>query len=130
MSGISGVSTFNGLSGAVTGVSTVDSVSGAVQLSTLAAFAKSLGGNGYQKLPSGLIIQWGDIGPILIGVAKLTTFPITFPNSWLSIVATPNPGGIGTQYALDVTPNSNSNFYAGGTGSGYPNSNYYIAIGF
>lgn len=46
------------------------------------------GGSGYQKLPGGLIVQWG--GPVTTsgstGVA--VTFPIAFPNSHLSAACT------------------------------------------
>ena len=48
---------------------------------------------GYQKLPSGLIIQWGFIG---VGAADVTTtFPIAFPNSCLNVSCTMDytPGG-------------------------------------
>ena len=47
--------------------------------------------NGYQKLPSGVILQWGlaVIHPIQNGIGSFTeqsiNFPITFPNSCLSV---------------------------------------------
>jgi hypothetical protein len=44
--------------------------------------------NGYQKLPSGIIIQWG------IGTGgdstTFTSFPIQFPNACLNVTATPS----------------------------------------
>lgn len=48
-------------------------------------FAALLSGNGYQKLPSGLIIQWGT-APQSIGAT--VSFPIAFPNAVLQAVAT------------------------------------------
>lgn len=39
---------------------------------------QSLGTDGYQKLPGGLILQWGYTGP-----GSATTFPIPFPNAAL-----------------------------------------------
>ena len=42
-------------------------------------FAKSISTNGYQKLPGGLIIQWGQAS---VNAASLTvTLPLTFPNA-------------------------------------------------
>ena len=52
---------------------------------TLAQEPSSLAANGYQKLASGLIIQWGEIG---IGTNGTVTFPIAFPNAVFSVVAT------------------------------------------
>ncbi|OJB23433.1 hypothetical protein BGV54_13525 [Burkholderia ubonensis] len=51
-------------------------------------FANSLTSNGYQKLPSGLIIQWG-LGATS-GQTGTVTFPIAFPNtaSVMSILRT------------------------------------------
>lgn len=43
-------------------------------------FAKSLSPNGYQKLPSGLIIQWGSV-TIPANSNGSFMFPIQFPNS-------------------------------------------------
>jgi hypothetical protein len=43
--------------------------------------------SGYQKLPGGIIIQWGTGNSSTVGVA--TTLPINFPNSALQVVATP-----------------------------------------
>lgn len=53
-------------------------IGGTVANQFAASFAASFAGNGYQKLPSGLIIQWGSIS----SAASATTnalFPITFP---------------------------------------------------
>lgn len=53
-------------------------------------FTQSLGaGNGYQKFPGGLIIQWG------INTASTVTFPIAFPIACRSVMATGNSGGSG-----------------------------------
>ena len=45
--------------------------------------AKSLSINGYQKLPGGLILQWGDVG----GTAGTYTFPIAFPTKCIVALA-------------------------------------------
>lgn len=50
-------------------------------------FAASLTGNGYQKLPSGLIIQWGNATTDAAGVVTVT-FPIPFTTACLQTFAT------------------------------------------
>ena len=62
--------------------------------------AESLATNGWQRLPSGLILQWGQIttGSDVSGAAKLTitgTLPITFPTGSFQIVGTLQDGGAG-----------------------------------
>ena len=61
-----------------------DAVSGSAQLRFSGAFAASLTANGYQKLPSGLIVQWGSAAAGG-GVGLAVTFPITFPNAVFSL---------------------------------------------
>ncbi|MBB5046798.1 hypothetical protein HNR60_001546 [Rhodopseudomonas rhenobacensis] len=55
----------------------------------------SFGTSGYQKLPSGLIIQWGTMG----GSDTANNFPMAFPNFCFSVVASigSNVGIEGTQ---------------------------------
>ncbi|MGQ7172787.1 gp53-like domain-containing protein [Escherichia sp. R-CC3] len=51
------------------------------QIPDMAAFASSLSSTGFQKLPSGLIIQWG----IVSGASNYTvTYPVTFPSHLVS----------------------------------------------
>ncbi|KVC87937.1 hypothetical protein WL01_09905 [Burkholderia ubonensis] len=47
----------------------------------------SISANGYQKLPSGLIIQWGSVPNIPAGGSVTVNYPIAFPNGLLSISA-------------------------------------------
>lgn len=56
--------------------------SGSHQLKYSALFGSSLAANGYQKLPSGLIIQWGSGTTSAAGVAAVA-YPITFPTGTL-----------------------------------------------
>lgn len=59
------------------------------------AFRGSLTRSGYQKLSSGLIIQWG--GPVILpahGAHVIITFPITFPNAVLHIYVTPQNAAV------------------------------------
>jgi len=46
-----------------------------------ADFTNDLSENGYQILPSGLIIQWGRTGHINDSTTVEVTFPITFPTA-------------------------------------------------
>ena len=56
---------------------------------SLGAFGASLSGSGYQKLPSGLIIQWGGLSFPTSGSQQTgtATYPIAFPNSVFQVVA-------------------------------------------
>lgn len=56
-------------------------------------FPNSLAINGYQKLPNGLIIQWGVTGAV--GAGLNVSFPIAFPNACRSVVAAPNTATAG-----------------------------------
>jgi hypothetical protein len=52
---------------------------------------QSLTTDGYQKLPGGLIMQWGTVATTQTGntvPALDTNFPIAFPNACLSLQAT------------------------------------------
>lgn len=56
-------------------------------------FGQSLSAQGYVKLPSGLIVQWGD-QVALTGNGDLFAFPIAFPNAVLSgVLGEANPLG-------------------------------------
>ena len=50
-------------------------------------FSAVLATSGYQKLPSGLIEQWGVVPSIPAGGSVLITYPIVFPGGPLAIVA-------------------------------------------
>lgn len=98
-----------------------------------AAFAKSLAGSGYQKFPSGLIIQWGSCslgyGGVLAsstGTQVTTTLPITFPNAFTAISVFHN-GGIPQCYAAQIIGTSQFN-----TSTSYGSSigGTFIAIGY
>lgn len=65
-------------------------VSGSNTLAYLGGFFASLAANGYQKLPSGLIIQWltaSNSVPAGSQYFANLTFPIVFPHACLSSVA-------------------------------------------
>ncbi len=49
---------------------------------------QSLATSGYQKLPGGLIIQWGTVSVDYDSTDTTVTFPVSFPTSVISAVAT------------------------------------------
>jgi hypothetical protein len=84
------------------GVSNWVAIGGSVQLGSAAAFSSSLSANGYQKLPSGLIINWGSVSITSTGAGVSNAsfnLPLAFPNLFLFAVAnfggTSPPGGCG-----------------------------------
>ncbi len=85
--------------------------------------------NGYQKLPSGLIIQWG-YGYVSATSTATITFPIAFPNACLNVVAT----DVNAQYEYntDVGSLTTTTFTAlnGNSNSTYAHNFYWIAIGY
>ena len=98
----------------------------------------SLSSNGYQKLPSGLIIQWGSVAfPAGTGQAAgfAGTFSIAFPNSVFSLTASARHSpGIGLLY-VDFPSFSTTGFTANlaerGSGNAYSaGAILYIAIGY
>lgn len=63
-------------------------ISGVAGLGNLAQFGASLAANGYQKLPSGLIVQWGLTGGAAQNVLTTVTLPIAFPTACRSVQLT------------------------------------------
>jgi hypothetical protein len=58
--------------------------------------ARSLSASGYQRLPGGLIVQWGTAASIASGSSSTVTFPVAFPNDGLSAFAGYTNGSNGT----------------------------------
>lgn len=85
------------LATSVNNITTAKIVDSAVSFVKLLAsdWTRSLSASGYQKLPSGLYIQWGSTGSL--GSASNTTvsFPTSFPSSCFQVMAgiTANSGG-------------------------------------
>lgn len=74
------------------------------QLPDMSSFAASLSGNGWQKLPSGLIIQWAQILSNSGGFAPWT-YPIAFPSACLQVYATPFVGASAQDFSLTMIGN-------------------------
>ena len=106
-----------------------------------ASFASSVAGNGYQKLPSGLIIQWGATSFVTATttVTKLNVaLPITFPTDEyaLNITRTGNLFANNAPVVSEVADFSNAGAVSSfniscvsGSGSTTNNSWRWIAIG-
>lgn len=77
--------------------------------------------NGYQKLPSGLIIQWGFVAGASLGTNQ--NFPISFPVSCVSITAT----DVAVANATAAIVVSNSQYKILNSGS---NTSRWIAVGY
>lgn len=83
-------------------------IEGSALLKYQAVFGASLSSSGYQKFPSGLIIQWGR-GSIAGGGANsaTVTFPLAFPNgAFAGLAASSN--NLAPSMHMDGTPNSRS----------------------
>jgi hypothetical protein len=97
-------------------------------LSTITSFDVSAVGNGYQKLPSGLIIQWGTASQ----TTGTVTFPITFPNNCLVVVMGLKDSTYSFSWApiyISTTSWTNSQFSRNDTSTSIGGSRPWIAIG-
>lgn len=91
-------------------------------------FGAALGTSGWQKLPSGLILQWGQT-PVATAGDVTTSLPIAFPTAFVTVVISQGytAGSNSMGYACAGT-NSLSSFVWRATGTG--NGHNYLAIGF
>lgn len=109
--------------------------SGANQIPDMTLFAKLHSGNGYQKLPGGLIIQWGSITGTIGQLSG--NYPVAFPNAVFQAVVTLSDksagvsGGI-TLYTENATFGSKTSLTVRPTGTDGQGttSARYIAIGY
>lgn len=62
-----------------------------IAVDTTTAFGSSLAASGWQRLPSGLIMQWGTVN--LTTTATLFSLPITYPTAHLRIVGSDDDAG-------------------------------------
>lgn len=93
----------------------------------------SFGTNGYQKLPGGLIIQWGSG---LLTSGGTVSFPITFPNDCVSVQVTPDSSNAVSMELCSVRLLTKTTFTFDGAvliGGGAVTANltaYWFAIGY
>lgn len=98
---------------------------------------QSLSTNGYQKLPGGLIIQWGRIGNGTGGSAGSTgtvTFPLEFPTALLNVQLTiREPDNSGATSARVTLTDSTTQFSWSafqGTSVSAPDQIMWLAVGY
>jgi hypothetical protein len=91
----------------------------AVTPAALGISARSFAASGYQRLPGGLIIQWGGIL-----VTSTFTLPIAFPTKGLSVVTTDSDNSPGAGSANFATPGPNVT-----TVNLWGQANFLIALG-
>lgn len=91
-------------------------ITGSLTVGTGGSFLASLSANGYQKLPSGIIIQWGN-ATTGGGGGVTVTFPISFPTAvYSAVTAVINAGAAPTVILASV------NVVASGFGVGSSDS--------
>lgn len=91
------------------------------------AFARSLTANGYQKLPGGLIIQWGS-GNMSSGNSQVITYPIAFPTAALMGLISDGTGS-SSVFVMGVQTPGLSTMTAW-CSSAAPGGYYWLAIGY
>lgn len=101
-----------------------DSSKAITPASLLAAFTKSHDECGFQKLPNGMIVQWG-MALIAPSGTTLITFPTAFPTRAVVAVAEAK-GEFAPAYSLSALSRGNAIFKHNGNGGV---SSYWMAIG-
>jgi len=141
---LDGANTFSGtnsFSGATSFTSTITAPTAAygdntTKVATMAAIIQAFTGGssvtspGYQKLPSGLIIQWGSVGTPASGHVTVT-FPIAFPSTCLFMMGTVKLSGDAPAIPVngsDIAPLAGSAklYVSGGGGAGV---SFWLALG-
>jgi hypothetical protein len=101
---------------------------GTAQFGRAGAFGSSLGSSGWQRLPSGLIVQWG----VFTGQST-TSFPISFPTACNSVVGSVSASGGPISFFISQSVTA-SNFYArvirSTDGSTVADGGLYVATGY
>lgn len=86
---------------------------------------------GYQKLPSGLILQWGRVDAVTASSSAPVVFPIPFPNALLCPMATiMNTGGQPAAMAAGVSSGSVNGMTVFHNGNTTPTAISWLAIGY
>jgi hypothetical protein len=96
-------------------------------LSSLSVFEKSLTTDGYQKLPGGLIIQWGTATNI--STTKTVILPLTFPNNIFNVQLTINQNTTTDMYAVKINSLNTAEIVIRNTNATAAPTVYWFAIG-
>ncbi|ELY2473226.1 tail fiber protein [Cronobacter sakazakii] len=81
------------------------------QLPDMGAFSARLDTSGWQKLPSGLILQWGN-GQYKD--AEVVALPVAFPQTCITVVISSDPSQTAKPELSQAYPSGRSNFRVGG----------------
>ena len=89
-----------------------------VALASFTGTNQSLAASGFQKLPGGLIIQWGSVSGLTTTTPSNVTFPVSFPTACRQVVATMigGPSGVVQVYSFTASGcgiNLSTSFNAG-----------------
>lgn len=90
-------------------------IGGSGQLGYSDKFFASKSTNGYQKLPSGLIIQWGAFA-VSAGAGTALTYPVAFPTGTVALVAIDAGSGV-YQYGVNNFGKTGCTIYCRNVGS-------------
>jgi hypothetical protein len=116
------------------GISVWTPILGSAQLAGTASFGASIATNGYQKLPSGLIIQWTSPATAGTGTANSYAWPIAFPTATLFAAGSDAGNGIHSVAVTSFTATTVTLYAGYNNGSGtavYATTNYrIIGIGY
>lgn len=105
---------------------------GANQIPDMSSFSSLFTSSGYQKLPGGLIIQWGQV--ITTSGAGTGAFPIAFPSACLNVQLTDIANSLANTdiWAVNSSTLNNTNFGCFSkldTGAATSTSAYFMAVG-
>jgi len=104
---------------------------GAGQVPDMSFFAAVKNGNGYSKLPNGIILQWG-YGSFAQQTTTLVTLPVAYPNAGFVVLA--NKGSsvpLNGEYSIGVQFRDKSSFYLSCTGPGSTQQGvWWLAVGY
>lgn len=88
--------------------------------------ANTLAASGYQKLASGLILQWGATASIGVGSTGTTSFATSFATACYSVIVTPQNGSSTNESAVTAIGTTSFDLK---NNSGNGQSFYYFAVG-
>lgn len=105
-----------------------------LQLATMKKFADEFGAlmtgtTGWQKLPSGLIVQWGIVSTLSSGDTTVS-YPIAFPTAVKSVVGTAGSGTVFMAFCTNGTTTTSFLCNANSAGGRNAASCSWMAIGY
>ena len=99
-------------------------------LRTMLGFTQSLAGNGYVKLPGGVIVQWG-ISDTAPSGTRSVTFPTAFPTAVVSVQVTPvTTAAYGATASSATLSSFTATTFATSSGTVGTSNFYFMAIGY